>query len=126
MIDKDHWVAVVDMKGVKIDITTGKGPLNNMASDTKIVLFGDKTGAHYFGYIVLQDNDGDKMVWQVWDTPAGGPNKGAGKIVAGTGKYEGAEGTITDEDINVRGYPEGTWQNVGKCIEKITLKKPPE
>jgi hypothetical protein len=62
VIDQDHWVAIADLKGVKIDTTTGKGPLNNMASDTKLVLYGDKTGVHYLGYLTFSDKDGDKIV----------------------------------------------------------------
>jgi hypothetical protein len=123
-IDKDHWVAIADLKGIKIDTTTGKGPLNNMASDTKLVLFGDKSGVHFHGYITLMDKEGDKMVWEIWDNPAAGPNKSAGKLVAATGKFEGMEGTMDAETEGLNGFPGGTWQNVGKCVEKLILKTP--
>ena len=95
VIDQDHWVAIVDYRGVKIDVSTPQvAAVDNMSADNKLVLFGEKNVIHDFGYLTFMDKDGDKMVWQIWDTPAAGPGKGAGKIVAATGKFAGMEGTI--------------------------------
>ena len=77
VIDQDHWVAVVDYRGVKIDVSTPQvAALDNMSADNKLVLFGEKNVVHDFGYLTLMDKDGDKIVWQIWDTPAAGPGKG--------------------------------------------------
>ena len=89
VIDQDHWVAVEDLRGVKIDTTTGSGPLTDMTSDNKLTLFGEKNALHFHGYLTLMNKEGDKMVYEIWDVPAAGPGKGAGKIVASTGKFAG-------------------------------------
>lgn len=50
MIDQDHWVGFEELKGIKIDTTTPPvEALNNMASDNKLTLLGDKNGFHYHG-----------------------------------------------------------------------------
>jgi hypothetical protein len=123
-IDQDHWVAVEDLRGVKIDTTTGSGPLNNMTSDNKLILFGDKSGIHFHGYMTFMDKDGDKMVWEIWDTPAAGAGKGGGKIIASTGKFAGMEGTIDTQTIGLTDFKDGGSYAIGYCVEKLTFKTP--
>ena len=123
VIDQDHWIAIADLRGVTVYPPASKGPSNNMASDTKIVLYGDKNGSHYQGYITLMDNDGDKIVWDIWDFPPGSQT-GKGKIIAATGKFAGMEGTMDTQTTGLKGFQEGTWNLVGKCVEKLTFKNP--
>ena len=125
MIDQDHWVGFEDLRGVKIDVTTPQvAAVNNMSSDNKLVLLGDKSGLHYHGYMTFMDKDGDKMVWEIWDTPAAGPGKGGGKIVAATGKFAGMEGTIETQTIGLTDFKDGGKYAIGYCTEKLTFKTP--
>jgi hypothetical protein len=68
-IDRNHWVATSKQMGVRLD-DSGKGPFHNLASDVKLVVYGDKTGVHYQGYETHMDKDGDKMIWEIRDNPA--------------------------------------------------------
>jgi len=125
VIDQDHWVAIVDYRGVKIDVSSPQVlALTDMSADNKLVLFGEKNVIHDFGYLTLMDKDGDKMVWQIWDTPAAGPGKGGGKIVAATGKFEGAEGTIDTTTGDIANFKDGSIYLIGHCVEKLKFKAP--
>lgn len=75
--------------------------------------------------MTLADKDGDKMVWELWDTPAAGPGKGTGKIVAASGKFVGMEGTIETQTVGLTGFKDsGTRYAIGYCTEKLTFKAP--
>jgi len=125
VIDQDHWVAIVDYRGVKIDVSTpGVAALDNMSADNKLVLFGEKNVVHDFGYLTFMDKDGDKMVWQIWDTPAAGPGKGGGKIVAATGKFAGMEGTLDTTTGDIANFKDGSIYLIGHCVEKLKFKAP--
>ncbi len=125
VIDQDHWVAIVDYRGVKIDVSSPQVPaLDNMSADNKLVLFGEKNVIHDFGYLTFMDKDGDKMVWQIWDTPAAGPGKGGGKIVAATGKFAGMEGTLDTTTGDIANFKDGSIYLIGHCVEKLKFKAP--
>ena len=123
-IDQEHWVAVEDLRGVKIDTTTGSGPLTDMTADNKLVLFGDKNVIHFHGYLTLMDKDGDKMVYEISDASAASPGKAAGKIVASTGRFAGMEGTIETTIVGLTPFQDGARYSIGYCVEKLTFKTP--
>jgi hypothetical protein len=65
------------------------------------------------------DRDGDKVLWDVWDDAG----KGRGKVIAGTGKFAGCEGTMEFVLQNpVKPFPEGTIRAVCRESIKVTIK----
>ncbi|HUI72656.1 MAG TPA: hypothetical protein VL354_19195 [Spirochaetia bacterium] len=121
-MDQDHWVAEVEQLGVRVD-DTGKGPFHLLSTDIKMIMYGEKAGVQYYGYETHVDKDGDKIIWEIWGLP--NSNKGKGKIIASTGKFAGAEGTVDFELLNPpKGFPEGTTRTVCREYMKIVLKAP--
>ena len=122
-IDKDTWVGTVEQMGIRVD-DTSKGPFHLISTDIQMIMFGDKTGVRYYGYETHVDKDGDKVIWEIWGFPVGS-NKGKGKIIGATGKFEGIEGTMDFVLQNPpQGFPEGTSRTVCKEVMKLTLKAP--
>jgi hypothetical protein len=122
-IDNGIWVGTAEQMGIRVD-DTGEGPFHMMSTDIQLILYGDKTGVHYRGYETHVDKDGDKVLWEIWDFPAG-TRTGKGKIIGGTGKFEGIEGTM-DFVLQTppKGFPEGTSRTVCKETKNVTLKNP--
>ena len=69
-IDQDHLVLIGEQGGVRVD-DSGKGPFNNLATHIAMIMYVDKGGYHYHGYETHVDKDGDKIVCEIWDFPAG-------------------------------------------------------
>jgi len=122
-IDQEHWVATTDQMGVRVD-DSGKGPFHLISTDIRLLLFGDKSGVHYHGYYTMADKDGDKLMWEIWDFPAGS-RTGKGKVIGATGKFSGIEGTMDYELMPTpKGFPWGTGRTIAKEVVKLTLKNP--
>ena len=45
------------------------------------------------GYETWTDKDGDKVIWELMDTPSGASSS-PGRLIDGTGKYTGWQGTM--------------------------------
>ncbi len=122
-VDQDHLVFIGEQVGVRVD-DSGKGPFNNTATHIAMILYMEKGVFHTRGYETHVDKDGDKIVWEIWDFPAG-TNKGKGKILYATGKFAGMQGTVdyvlqpTPKD-----FPEGTSRTICQEVWKLTLKNP--
>jgi hypothetical protein len=122
-VDQDHMVFIGEQVGVRVD-DSGKGPFNNTATHIAMILYMEKGVFRTHGYETHVDKDGDKIVWEIWDFPAG-TNKGKGKILYTTGKFAGMQGTVdyvlqpTPKD-----FPEGTSRTICQEVWKLTLKNP--
>ena len=122
-IDKDHLVGIGEQPGVRVD-DTGKGPFNNLATHIAMIMYVDKGVAQYHGYETHMDKDGDSMVWEIWGLPAG-TNKGKGKLIGATGKFEGMEGTVDFVlQPTPKGFPPDSSRTICKEVWNLTLKNP--
>ncbi len=122
-IDQDHMVFIGEQVGVRVD-DTGKGPFHNMATHIAMIMYMEKGEFVYHGYETHADKDGDKVIWEIWDFPAG-TNRGKGKIIGATGKFEGMEGTMDFVlQPTPKGFPEGTTRTICQEVMKLTLKNP--
>lgn len=122
-IDQDHMVFIGEQVGVRVD-DTGKGPFHNMATHIAMIMYMEKGKFVYHGYETHADKDGDKVIWEIWDFPAG-TNRGKGKIIGATGKFEGMEGTMDFVlQPTPKGFPEGTTRTICQEVMKLTLKNP--
>ena len=123
-IDKDHMVLTLEQFGVQL-AESGKGPFNNLSSHGALIAYADKGERHFHGYYTYVDKDGDNIMWEIWDFPSGTPDRGAGKIIGGTGKFTGMEGTAENIVIqHLKSWPDGTGRSIANMVWKLTLKNP--
>jgi len=121
-LDQGHVVLIGEQLGIEVN-ESGKGPFNNLSTHFALTMYMDEKGGHYHGYGTYADKDGDKMVWEIWDFPAGS-NKGKGKLLAATGKFAGMEGTADFSNEYPKGWPESTNRLICHEAFKLTLKNP--
>ena len=88
-IDKDHVVLVGEQMGIE---TNNQPALNNMSTHFSVIVYFANGVSHWHGYGVFADKDGDTILSEIWDNPAV-VNGGKTKILGGTGKFAGTEGT---------------------------------
>ena len=121
-IDQDHWAGTQEITGIRLD-DSGKGPFHQMTTHIVLILYGDKSGVRLHGYSTFMDKDGDKFMAELWEASMTSP-KGKGKVLGGTGKFAGIEGTVDYEVSNPKGFPEGTDRTICREVWKLTLKAP--
>jgi hypothetical protein len=121
-IDQDHWVGTQEITGIRLD-DSGKGPFHLMTTHIVLILYGDKSGVRLHGYSTFMDKDGDKVMADLSEASLTSP-KGKGKVLGGTGKFAGIEGTVDYEVSNPKGFPEGTDRTICREVWKLTLKTP--
>ena len=121
-IDQDHWVGTQEITGIRLD-DSGKGPFHQMTTHIVLILYGDKSGVRMHGYSTFMDKDGDKVMAELWEASLTSP-KGRGKVLGGTGKFAGIEGTVDYEVSNPKGFPEGTDRTICREVWKFILKTP--
>ncbi len=121
-IDQDHWVGTQEITGIRLE-DSGKGPFHLMTTHIVLILYGDKSGVRLHGYSTFMDKDGDKVMAELSEASLTSP-KGKGKVLGGTGKFAGIEGTCEYEVSNPKGFPEGTGRTICREVWKLTLKTP--
>jgi hypothetical protein len=119
-IDKDHLVMVGEQMGIEVN---DKPLFNNLSTHFSLIVYVDKEGARFHGYGTYADKDGDKMVWEIWDFPAGA-DKGKGKLIGATGKFAGMEGTATFVNEHPRAWPESSGRLICREVFNLVLKNP--
>jgi hypothetical protein len=67
------------------------------------------------------DKDGDKVIWELLDTPAGASSSPA-RLIEGTGKYMGWQGTMEYTLQYPKSFPQGTIRGI--CREQMKLVIP--
>jgi len=122
-IDKDHaMVFADDQTGVYVT-DSGKGPFNNLSGHCIWLDSHDGGKDHWYGFTLFTDNDGDKMFWEIHEGAA--PNSAKGKVLWGSGKFDGIEGTSEYTFQIARSWPDGTrLMIIPNQVMKFTLKKP--
>ncbi len=121
-LDPDHWVGTQEITGIRLD-DSGKGPFHLMTTYIVLILYGDKSGVRLHGYSTFMDRDGDKLMAELSEASLTSP-KGKGKVLGGTGKFAGIEGTCEFEVSNPKGSPDGTGRTICREVWKFTLKTP--
>jgi hypothetical protein len=67
------------------------------------------------------DKDGDKVIWELMDRPSGASSS-PGRLIVGTGKYTGWEGTMEFTLQFPKPFPEGTMRGI--CREVVKIEAP--
>jgi hypothetical protein len=119
-LDPGGLIMHPELFGIRVN-DSGDGPFHG--ASVHIVGVGYVTKG-YFGFRAYEtwtDKDGDKLIWELLDTPRGSSTSPA-RILEGTGKYKGWEGTMEYTLQYPKPFPEGT--NRGICRENIKLVAP--
>jgi hypothetical protein len=122
-IDKEHFVSLSEYSGVNVD-NSGGGPFHNVACHGVAMLYFEKGVTRLTSYWSITDKDGDKVLWELTETEGKPPNpvNGIGKIIWGTGKFTGIQGSYEYTRQGFRPATEGTFQAISK--NKGTWKLP--
>jgi hypothetical protein len=68
------------------------------------------------------DKDGDKVIWEIAQSPGAARGTGTGKIIGATGKFTGWQGTMEYATKVPKGFPDGTNRWICREVMKITTK----
>jgi hypothetical protein len=116
----DQSIMQMELLGVRVN-DSGDGPFHGASVQIVSVAYRSKEYNGYRGYVTWTDKDGDKVIGELLDTPPGVSSSPA-RIIAGTGKYTGWQGTVEYTVQYLRAFPEGTSRGI--CREKVKLIMP--
>jgi hypothetical protein len=116
-IDKDRFVLSYENSGVYVD-DSGGSPFDRVATNNVGVQYWEQGIGRLRGYVTIIDKDGDKVLWEITETESKpsppNPVNGIGKILGGTGKFTGIQGSIEYTRQMVRPFASGTHQGITK------------
>jgi hypothetical protein len=130
-IDPDRLVLQMEIFGVRVN-DSNDGPFNGAAVYIAVLHYENKghnktensvdpVGAR--DYEVWTDKDGDKVMWELTDDRSGAPG-GTARLIDGTGKYTGWQGTMEYTLQFPKPFPEGTARGI--CREVVRIMAPAE
>ncbi len=106
-----------EMLGLRVN-DSGDGPFHGASVHIVMVSYRSKEYNGTRGYETWTDKDGDKVIWELLDTPAG-VSKSSARLLGGTGKYVGWQGSVEYTLTFPKPFPEGTARGI--CREHIKL-----
>jgi len=119
-LDPDRLIMQMELFGVRVN-DSGDGPFHGASVHIAIVTYRSKGYTGFRGYETWTDTDGDKMIWELLDTPAGASSS-PGKLIEGTGKFTGWQGTMEYTLQYPKPFPEGTRRGI--CRENVRIVAP--
>jgi len=119
-LDPDRLLMHMELFGVRVN-DSGEGPFHGAAVHIAIVTYRCKGYTGLRGYETWTDKDGDKVIWELLDTPAGASSS-PGKLIEGTGKFSGWQGTMEYTLQYPKPFPEGTRRGI--CRENVRIVAP--
>ena len=120
-LDQDHSVCQFEAMGVRVD-DSGGGPFHEISTYIVAIRYADKGVSTFKGIETHTDKDGDKVIWEIAQTPGAAPGTGTGKIIGATGKFTGWQGTMEYATKVPKGFPDGTNRWICREVMKITTK----
>ncbi len=85
------------------------------------LLYVSKGYKGFRAYETWTDKDGDKIIRELMDTPSGASSS-PGRLIEGTGKYTGWQGTMEYTLQYPKSFPQGTIRGI--CREVIKIAAP--
>ena len=126
-LDPDRLVLQMEIFGVRVN-DSNDGPFNGASVYIAVLHYENKahnkTNVDPVGarnYEVWKDKDGDKVIWELTDDPAGAPG-GTARLIDGTGKYTGWQGKMKYTLQFPKPFPEGTARGI--CREAVQIVAP--
>ena len=104
-----------EIMGIRVN-DGGVGPFHEASVHIATVTYRSKEYYGFRGYETWVDKDGDKVIWELLDTPPGAPSSPA-RLISGTGKYTGWQGTMDYTLQFPKPFPEGTRRGI--CREQV-------
>lgn len=121
-IDQDQLIIQFETLGVRAN-DEGSGPFHEAAVHIIGILYKGKDGGKLRAFETWTDANGDKVIWELTEKNSKdaqpGTSPGTARIVSGTGKYAGIQGTMDYILRNPKSFPEGTGR--GLCKENVRL-----
>jgi hypothetical protein len=126
-LDKKNFVFTYENRGVRVS-DSGEGPFHGMSTRNVGVMSFENGVGRLRGYVFNMDKDGDQVVMELTEegvTLEPGPISGTAKIIGGTGKFKGIEGSSEYTRRSMRPIEKGTHQGIsrGKGTWKIVEPK---
>jgi len=116
-LEPGRIIMQLEMLGVRVN-DSGDGPFHGASVHIVMVSYRSKEYNGTRGYETWTDKDGDKVIWELLDTPAGA-SKSPARLLGGTGKYIGWQGTVEYTLTLPKPFPEGTARGI--CREHVKL-----
>jgi len=123
MGDKGSFVMLWEMMGI-ITEDDGEGPFHNISSRGIGLNVFEKGIGSSKGYYCMTAPDGDKYFMEFEATNLSlkpGVKKGTFRIIGGTGKFAGMEGTGESRYYSVKPAKKGTFQGIDHATSKWKL-----
>ncbi len=119
-VDPERSIMQVDLLGWKVN-DSGDGPFHGAQMHVLGIMYNTKDYTGFRGYGTWVDKDGDKIIWELLDRPPGASSSPA-RLIAGTGKYIGWQGTMEYTTMPVsKPYPQGTARLITRDVIKIVI-----
>ena len=115
-LDKEHFVLSFENFGVNVS-DSGAEPFHGMSTHNVGVIYFENGVGKARGYFTNTDKDGDKIIWELNEGSAHmapNPTKGKGRIMGGTGKFKGIQGSMEYTRRTLRPAEKGTHQAISK------------
>ena len=116
-IDPDRLIMPMELFGIRVN-DSGDGPFHGASVHIVAVTYRTKGYYGFRGYETWTDKDGDKVIWELLDTPPGASTS-PGRLIDGTGKYAEWQGTIEYSMQYPKAFPEGTRRGITRETTKI-------
>jgi hypothetical protein len=110
----------MELMGVRVN-DSADGLFNGASVHIVTAAYRSKGYSGFRGYETWIDEDGDKLIWELMDTPPGAATSPA-RVIEGTGKYVGWQGTLEYTLQFPKAFPEGTSRGI--CRETVKLISP--
>lgn len=118
MIPLDEARFVLTFKNFGVNVTDSKeAPFHGTSTYNMGVLYFENGVGRLRSYLINTDKDGDKYIIELTEEAsqmAPKPTSGTGKIIGGTGKFQGIQGSMEYTRRNMRPAADGTHQAVAK------------
>jgi hypothetical protein len=118
----DRVINQLEIFGVRVN-DSGDGPFHGASVHIVTVGYYSQDYNRERAYESWTDKDGDKVIWELMDRPSGASSSPA-RLIVGTGKYTGWEGTMEFTLQFPKSYPEGTMRGI--CREVVKIIAPAE
>jgi hypothetical protein len=116
----DRVINQLEIFGVRMN-DSGDGPFHGASVHILTVGYYSKDYNRERAYESWTDKDGDKVIWELMDRPSGASSSPA-RLIVGTGKYTGWEGTMEFTLQFPKSFPEGTMRGI--CREVVRIVAP--
>ena len=115
-LDKENLVITYENFGVRVE-DSKEGPFHGMSTHNVGVIYYENGVGRLRGYIFNIDKDGDQVIMELTEDASQlgpKPTNGTARIIGGTGKFKGIQGTMEYTRMNMRPAAEGTHQAISR------------